>query len=235
MSVHTVIKKEIHAKASSQRAEVSARFFKTKPGEYGAGDIFIGLTVPDCRLIAKKYIHLTFTEIEKLLTSKIHEERLIALLILVSQYQSSNKDDKTKIFKFYLSHTKCINNWDLVDISADKIIGDYLYNKPLSTLKKLAKSKNLWEKRIAIIATFNFIKQGQAEPTYSLVTILIKDQHDLIHKACGWMLREAGKRVSLVDLKIFLNKYLDIMPRTMLRYAIEHFPEIERKRFLAKD
>jgi 3-methyladenine DNA glycosylase AlkD len=232
--VHTVIKKEIHAKASSQRAEVSARFFKTKPGEYGAGDIFIGLTVPGCRLIAKKYSDLSLSEIEKLLASKIHEERLIALLILVAQYQSESQVNKTKIFKFYLSHTQCINNWDLVDVSADKIIGDYLYNKPLSTLKRLASSKNLWEKRIAIIATFNFIKKGQAQATYTLVSILMNDQHDLIHKACGWMLREAGKRVSSTDLKTFLKKHLMVMPRTMLRYAIEHFPETERRKFLTK-
>lgn len=234
MISYAVIKKEIQKKSNPLRAEVSARFFKTKPGQYGAGDIFIGLTMPDCRIIAKKYSSLNLIEIKKLLASKIHEERLIALLILVTQYQHGNEVDKTKIFKFYLSHTKFINNWDLVDVSAEKIIGDYLYSKPLLILKKLAKSKNLWKKRIAIIATFNFIKRGQAQPTYTLVKILMNDQHDLIHKACGWMLRETGKRVSFIDLKIFLKKHLNIMPRTMLRYAIECFPETERKKFLAK-
>lgn len=234
MSEYTEICSAIHKQGNKQRARNVSRFFKTGPGEYGEGDIFLGLTVPMCRLVAQKYKNTSFVIIKKLLASKIHEERLIALLILVDQFTHGDKPTQTKIFNLYLLNTKHINNWDLVDLSADKIIGEYVYPKSIATLKKLAQSKNLWEKRIAMVATFAFIKKGEPTATFSIAQILIHDRHDLIHKACGWMLREVGKRVSKEQLQLFLKQYTTIMPRTMLRYAIEHFPEKERKRYLLK-
>jgi 3-methyladenine DNA glycosylase AlkD len=234
MSEYTEICSAIHKQGNKQRARNVSRFFKTGPGEYGEGDIFLGLTVPMCRLVAQKYKNTSFVIIKKLLASKIHEERLIALLILVDQFTHGDKPTQTKIFNLYLLNTKHINNWDLVDLSADKIIGEYVYPKSIATLKKLAQSKNLWEKRIAMVATFAFIKKGEPTATFSIAQLLIHDRHDLIHKACGWMLREVGKRVSKEQLQLFLKQYTTIMPRTMLRYAIEHFPEKERKRYLLK-
>ncbi len=228
------IRTAIQKSSNKKRALGSARFFKTGPGQYSEGDIFIGLTVPQSRDIALQFSHLSITDIKKLLSSKIHEERLIALLILARQFQQGNAIEKKAIYNFYIAHSKYVNNWDLVDLSADKIVGEYLQNKSQSILPKLAKSKNLWERRIAIVATFAFIKKGNYTITFKIAEILMHDNHDLIHKAVGWMLREVGKRVSTTQLKIFLNIHAATMPRTMLRYAIEHFSAIERKKYLLK-
>jgi 3-methyladenine DNA glycosylase AlkD len=228
------IKIVITKAGNKKRALGTARFFKTGIGQYGEGDIFIGLTVPISRVIAKQFKHLPIKNIGSLLRSKIHEERLIALLILVEQFRNASISEKKLIFNFYLSHTKYINNWDLVDLSADKIVGEYLVNKPPTLLIKLAHSKNIWERRISIIATFAFIKRGDYKITFRIVELLLTDNHDLIHKASGWMLREVGKRISFTILRTFLDQHAARMPRTMLRYSIEHFPEAERKKYLLK-
>jgi 3-methyladenine DNA glycosylase AlkD len=226
--------KDLMQKANPKKAKLLARFFKTGKGEYGEGDLFLGITVPESRKIAVKYSELPFSDISKLIKNKYHEARLIALLILVHQYRSCARPAlaQRKIFEFYLAHTKYINNWDLVDLSAGYIVGNYLYNKKKNILLKLAKSKNIWERRIAIISTFAFIYKGESKWTFHIVKMLLSDSHDLIHKACGWMLREVGKRVSEKDLTLFLDTYSYQMPRTMLRYAIERLPENKRRYYL---
>lgn len=232
MSSYALLVKEIRRQASSERALVSARFFKTKKGQYGEGDIFVGLTVPQCRSLVIQFFNLSLPDIKKLLASKIHEERLIALLLLVRQFEKGDEKTKKVIYNFYIKHTRFVNNWDLVDLSADKIVGAFLYNKPHPILYTLLTSRNLWERRIAIIATFAFIKKGTYEPTLKISLKLLQDKHDLIQKAVGWMLREVGKKCSRAVLIDFLQKHAHEMPRTMLRYSIEHFSEKERKRFL---
>lgn len=227
------VQKEIKAKRNPQKAVLLQRFFKTGKGEYAEGDIFYGLTVPQSRIIAKKFFDLPFTEIPKLLHSKIHEERAIALFILVEQFDKADEKNKKKIFDFYLASTKWINNWDLVDLSSYKIVGEYLVDKDAKILTKLAKSKNLWEKRIAIVSTFAFIRRGKLKESFRLAEMLMHDKHDLMHKAVGWMLREAGKRDE-VPLKVFLDTFAFTMPRTMLRYAIEKFPPRERQFYLSR-
>jgi len=226
------VKKSLLQLADPQKANFYPRFFKTAPGQYGEGDQFIGVTVPNTRLIVKKYKDLDFRELKELIQSPIHEERLCALLILVEQFKNGDTKTQEKIYKFYLANTKYINNWDLVDLSADKIVGAYLENKPKDILFKLSKSQYLWERRIAILATFHDIKKGEANFTLQIVKIIISDKHDLIHKAAGWMLREAGKRCNKKILTDFLDEYSTLMPRTMLRYAIERFPETERQKYL---
>ncbi len=221
------LKKEIRSVANPEKAKILKNFFKTGKGEYGEGDLFLGITVPQSRKIAIKHSSLPLSQIEKLLKSPIHEERLIALLILVNNYN----ENKEEIFNFYINNIKKINNWDLVDLTADKILGAHLIDKDKSILYKLSRSQNLWERRISIIATFHFIKNNQFEETLKIAELLLKDKHDLIHKAVGWMLREIGKR----DLKIeeqFLKQHHKEMPRTMLRYAIEKFPEEKRQDYL---
>lgn len=218
--------------ANPKKAIDVARFFKTSKGEYGEGDVFLGITVPQIRTVAKQCKGLSLKEIQKLLQSKIHEERLLALIILVNQFKKADEDKQKQIFDLYLSNTKYINNWDLVDASAEYIIGSYLINRSKNILKTLAQSKLLWERRIAIIATFQFIKQKQHEHTFIIAKILLKDDHDLIHKAVGWMLREVGKRISEAIEETFLQQHYQQMPRTMLRYAIERFDEKKRKKYL---
>lgn len=212
-------------------AATMQRFFKTGKGEYGEGDIFVGIKVPVQRKIAKQFRDLSFDDIGHLIKSKIHEERLISLFILVDQYQKADENRKEKIYSFYLKNRKYVNNWDLVDLSAPKIVGVHLLNKNKSILIKYAKSSNLWEKRVAMLSTYTFIKNGGFETTLQISDILLNDKHDLIHKAVGWMLREIGKK----DIKV-LEEYLkdryEKMPRTMLRYAIEKFPEQKRKKYL---
>ena len=225
------IKKDLNKLGTKKRAEASAWFFKTGKGEYGEGDVFLGITVPEQRKIAKKYFNLSLNNLKILISSKIHEYRLISLFILINKYKKSDNKDKKKIFNFYLKNTKCINNWDLVDISAPNIVGDYLLDKDRKILYKLAKSENLWEKRISIISTFRFIRENQFKDTLKISEILLNDEHDLIHKAVGWMLREIGKRDQKAEEK-FLKKYYKTMPRTMLRYAIEKFEENKRKFYL---
>ena len=213
----------------TKKALLLQRFFKTKKGEYGEGDIFWGLTVPQSRIIAKKFHELSLAEISKLLKSKIHEIRLIALLILVDQYAKTK--NKKLIIDFYIKNIKHINNWDLVDLSAHKILGDWFLDKPTTVLEKLVLSNNLWERRVAVLSCFPRIKNNDFALTLKLSKLLLTDKHDLMHKAVGWMLREMGKK-SLAPLKTFLNQYATVMPRTMLRYAIEKFPEKERKKYL---
>lgn len=229
MSQLSNLKSDLRLLARSERAEVSQRFFKTGKGQYGEGDVFIGLTVPDTRKIAKKYQDISLKDIKVLLQSKIHEERLCALLILVHLYQTTNK--KNEIVDYYLSHTKYTNNWDLVDLTADKILGNYLLDKDRKILYKLARSPSLWEKRISIVATYHLIKNNQFEDTLKISEILLKDKHDLMHKAVGWMLREVGNR-DLIVLEKFLKKHYKQMPRTMLRYTIEKFSEEKRQMYL---
>lgn len=226
-SLRKILKKQ----TNSEQAKILLRFFKTGKGKYGEGDKFLGIKVPVSRGIAKEFKDLSIPEIQELLNSEIHEERLIGLFILVEQFNGADGEKKNTIYKFYLKNTKKVNNWDLVDLSAHKIIGAYLADKDKQILFKLAKSKNLWERRIAVMSTFHFIKNGLYDVTLEISNILITDEHDLIHKAVGWMLREIGNR----DLKVeedYLKKYYKIMPRTMLRYAIEKFPEQKRQVYL---
>lgn len=220
--------------ANPQKAADSARFFKTKKGEYGYGDIFLGLTVPESRSIAKKHEALSLNELDKLLHSKFHEERLIALIILVAQFAKGKEIERKEIYELYLKNTAWINNWDLVDTSADKIVGYYLfkYKKGIHILKKLARSENLWERRIAIIATARFIYNSHPQEALDIADMLLTDTHDLMHKAVGWMLREVGKRCSREALEAYLKPRYKTMPRTALRYAIEHFPKDLRSQYL---
>lgn len=233
MNQLTQLKLEIEKIATKDRAIISQKYFKTGPGEYGHGDIFIGLTVPQTRELAKKYKNLDLNEIKNLLTSKIHEHRLLALFILVDKFKKSEEKIKQELCDFYLNHSKYINNWDLVDQSAHLILGEHLINKEKYILEKLSKSDNLWERRISIIATLQFIRKNQFEETFKIAEILLKDKHDLIHKAVGWMLREIGKK-DKNKLKDFLDKHHKIMPRTMLRYSIEHFSKEEKENYMSK-
>lgn len=225
------LKNDLNNLGNSEKVKPLGRFFKTGKGEYGEGDKFLGVSVPDQRKIAKKYQDLGLNNIQKLLDSKFHEYRQVALIILTHKYKKA--EDKKNIADFYLKNTKNINNWDLVDISAPKILGDYLLDKDRSVLYKLAKSKNLWEKRIAILSTYAFIKNGQFDDALKIAEILLNDQHDLIHKAVGWMLREIGNKNQIVEER-FLRKHYKNMPRTMLRSAIEKFDEKKRKFYMKK-
>ena len=227
----SALKYELKSLANPKQAKILQRFFKTKKGEYGEGDIFLGIKVPVQRKVAKKYYNLNFSQIQKLLDSKIHEHRMIALLILIDKCQKADDKNKKKIFEFYLKNSKNINNWDLVDLSAPKIVGNFLLKKDRKILSKLAKSKNLWEKRIAIVSTYSFIRNNQFEDTLKIARILLNDSHDLIHKAVGWMLREVGKKDEEI-LEGYLIRNYKKMPRTMLRYAIEKFEEDKRKSYL---
>lgn len=226
------IQKELKKYSSPQKAIILQRFFKTAPGQYGAGDKFIGITVPDIRRVVKNNTNLALSDVIQLLHSKIHEERLCALLILVAQFKKGDEKIKAKIYQTYLKNYQAINNWDLVDLTAPNIVGAYLSDKPKDILYKLARSKNLWQKRIAIIATFDFIYHQKADETLKIANILLHDEHDLIHKAVGWMLREVGKRVDEKILLKFLKQNYKTMPRTMLRYAIERLPEKLRLEYL---
>ena len=225
------VKEELKNLGNPEQAKLLQGFFKTGPGQYGEGDIFLGIKVPVQRKVAKKYKDLPLQEIQQLLDSKIHEHRLVGLLILVYNYEKSKKKEKVD---FYLSNTRNINNWDLVDLTANKILGDYLLDKNRSLLYNLAKSSDLWEKRISMISTAAFIKENDFNDTLKISEILLNDKHDLIHKAVGWMLREVGKKDQDVEEK-FLKKYYKNMPRTMLRYAIEKFEESKRKAYLRSE
>jgi 3-methyladenine DNA glycosylase AlkD len=222
---------DLQSIANPGHAAILARFFKTGPGEYGDGDVFIGIKVPALRKLAKEYKTLPFYEVECVLHSEIHEARLVALLILI--LQAINGDEKTNkvICDLYLTNTKYINNWDLVDLSAPNIVGPYLEDRSRKPLYKLARSSSLWERRISIISTFHFIRRGDFGDTLSIAEILLNDKEDLIHKAVGWMLREVGKRELTVEEE-FLARHFKVMPRTMLRYAIERFPERKRQTYL---
>jgi 3-methyladenine DNA glycosylase AlkD len=221
---------ELRAAGDPTRAANVAWFLKTGKGQYGEGDRFLGITVPAQRKIALRYRDLPLADIARLLASPLHEFRFAALEILVSQYERSA--DSEPIVAFYLDHTAGINNWDLVDTSAPYILGDYLKTRPRKILDRLAASPNLWERRIAIVSTLTLIKNGELDDTFRIARKLLEDPHDLIHKAVGWALREAG-RVSRPALQSFLQTNHAQLPRTALRYAIEHFPPAERKQILA--
>ena len=225
------LKKTIRANADKDHAKTMQWFFKTGKGEYGEGDKFVGIKVPVQRKIAKQFSKLNLEDLQILLDSKIHEERLISLLILVAKYDKADEKERENIYAFYKKNSKKINNWDLVDLSAPKIIGAHLLNRDKKILYKYAYSKNLWQKRISIISTYSFIKNRDFKTTLEISDILLNDDHDLIHKAVGWMLREVGKQ-DMNTLEKFLKKRYNKMPRTMLRYSIEKFPEKKRKRYL---
>jgi 3-methyladenine DNA glycosylase AlkD len=227
------VRKELKSMADPDKAAILHRFFKTGPGQYGEGDIFIGVMVPRLRQVAKKFSQLPFGEVKMLLYSRIHEERLVALLILAWRYSASNSRGKEEeIVKFYLDNIKQVNNWDLVDLSAPNILGAHLVDNrdKRLLLYRLARSENVWERRIAIVATQTFIRNGDFSDTLKIAEMLLQDRHDLIHKATGWMLREVGKRDAAPE-EAFLEKHYSVMPRMMLRYAIERLPESKRYRY----
>lgn len=225
------IQKQLDRLGNPETASTLQKFFKTGPGEYAEGDVFRGICVPVLRKLAKKYQDITLSDTEQLLTSTFHEDRLLALLVLVRVYSRSDDVTRTKIYKLYLDNTKFINNWDLVDGSAEHIVGDFLMKKDKEPLYGLARSSVLWERRVAIMSTFNYIKRGAFNETFKIAKMLITDTEDLIHKAVGWMLREVGKR-DLQAEESFLKAYYLQMPRTMLRYAIEKFPQAKRQAYL---
>lgn len=225
------IRKKLKALSSPEAARGAARFFKTGPGEYGEGDRFIGVNVPTLRTVSRAYRHLPLAEIASLLQSPIHEERHVALMILVLQATKADAAQRKIAFEFYLRHTPHINNWDLVDCSAPEIVGGYLFDRSRRPLLPLAKSKSLWERRIAVVATQYFIRRDDFGDTLTMSRMLLKDREDLIHKAAGWMLREVGKKNQRV-LEGFLDQHAATMPRTMLRYAIERFTPDRRRMYL---
>lgn len=247
MSLLNKLKKELKENSNFERAKINQKFFKTRKGEYGEGDIFLGIDVPIQRRISKKYLDLSLVDLQELLESKVHEHRFVALVILINKFSIKNKffnKEKSRgfrkqIFNFYIKNTKNINNWDLVDISAPNIIGNYLLEnsfkkskqRECNILYKLALSKNLWERRVAIISTFSFIRERHFNDAFKISKILLKDEHDLIHKAVGWMLREVGKRDQKI-LEGFLIKNYKNIHRTTIRYAIEKFPEKLREKYL---
>jgi 3-methyladenine DNA glycosylase AlkD len=225
------LRKELYALADPADAKFLQGFFKTGPGQYGAGDKFLGLRVPDMRRLVREYPDLEDSQALEMLRSRWHEERLLALLFLVRSYRRGDKAVRATVHRAYLANTRYINNWDLVDASAHYIVGQHLEARNIRLLERLARSDDIWERRIAIVATFHFIRAGEFRPTLKIAKLLVDDTHDLIHKAVGWMLREVGKRDRRV-LDTFLRKHYRTMPRTMLRYAIERHPERVRKQYL---
>ena len=228
------VRRALRQFASPERAIGVARFFKTGKGEYGEGDVFIGCSVPEQRIVARQFRALSIAAADELLTSKIHEERATALLILVARFNASPDEAvRKRIHRLYLKRLPYINNWDLVDSSAEYLVGGWLADKDRGVLDRFARSKHLWTRRVAMLATFHFIKAGSADDALRIAALLLDDRHDLIHKAVGWMLREVGKRVSLTPLRAFLKRHAATMPRTALRYAIERLPAAERAKWMA--
>jgi len=225
------LQKEIQSHKDPVRAKSSVWFFKTGKGQYGEGDVFLGLTVPLQRSVAKKFNTLPLEDLQKMLESKFHEYRFTALEILVMQFEKASIAEKKKIFNFYIKNSVRVNNWDLVDASAPYVTGEFLADKPRIVLYKFAQSGNLWKKRIAIVSTFAFIKRGEFADTLKIAELLLSDTHDLLHKAVGWALREVGKKDEKVLLK-FLRQHYANLPRTTLRYAIEKFSSAQRKNLL---
>ena len=227
------VQRELRRLGDPQRAGILQRFFKTGPGEYAEGDKFLGITVPQTRKLVRKYSHLTLNQVQTLLGSDYHEERLLAVLILVAQFKKADAELQQRIFRFYVKNKRYVNNWDLVDSSSPVIVGGFLRDKERTLLYDYAQSKNLWDRRIAIMATFTFIRVGDFSDSLALARILLRDSHDLIHKAVGWMLREIGKR-DLTTEERFLDAHSSQMPRTMLRYAIEKFDKNKKQHYLGK-
>ncbi|MBI2439558.1 MAG: DNA alkylation repair protein [Candidatus Moranbacteria bacterium] len=228
------VRQALRRVSRKDKAAILARFFKTGKGEYAEGDRFLGITVPQIRSLVRQYDALSVQEILTFLHSSFHEERLFALLVLVRQYERGDIKTRNKIYRLYLDNTRFINNWDLVDLSAHHIVGAHLEKKERKILDRLARSESLWERRIAMIATFYFTNQGDASPALAIAEKLIDDKQDLIHKAVGWMLREVGKRCSLQEEKMFLERYAKTMPRTALRYALERMNAREKKYFMER-
>jgi 3-methyladenine DNA glycosylase AlkD len=226
-----MMKARLRRFADKEKAEVLRGFFKTGPGQYGEGDLFLGVAVPSVRKVAREFRGAPLEEITKLLPSAWHEERLLALLMLVDRFATGDDGLKTKIYRLYLRNTRYINNWDFVDLTAPNIVGAYLEDKSRKQLYAFARSKDLWKRRISILATFAFIRRNDFVDTLGISELLLADGHDLMHKAVGWMLREVGKR-SLSAEEKFLKRHYKTMPRTMLRYAIERFPEAKRQKYL---
>jgi 3-methyladenine DNA glycosylase AlkD len=229
------LRAEMRRLADPAKAAGSAWFFKTGKGQYGEGDVFLGLTVPQQRALVRRYSGLAFDEIRCLLESRFHEERLVALLILVRRFQRATAPaERKRIYAFFMRHRHRANNWDLVDSSAPYIAGGYLYHTGgAAVLDRLARSRNLWERRIAMVSTLYFICRGDPAPALRIAEALVDDREDLIHKAAGWMLREAGKRCGEAVLESFLDRHAPRMPRTMLRYAVERLPDAKRRRYMA--
>lgn len=226
------IRARLRKRADPARVPILQRFFKTGPGEYGEGDVFAGITVPDLRDLCRECRDTAIPQILELLASTVHEERLLALMLMVDAFKRGTDARKRDIYRLYLANTKFINNWDLVDSSAAQIVGAWLSTRSRAPLRRLARSSSLWERRIAIIATLFFIRQDDLDETFRIADLLRTDDQDLMHKAVGWMLREAGKRNPETQREYLKTRYRR-MPRTMLRYAIERFPEAERRRYLA--
>jgi 3-methyladenine DNA glycosylase AlkD len=226
------IRQRLKGLAQAGRAGMAARYFRAYPGGYGEGDVFLGISMPDLRSCAKACGLVNMETIRDLLGSHVHEERMLALLLLISSYEKGSPSEREDIFRFYLDNTRSINNWDLVDVSAPPIVGTHLLDGDKAVLSKLARSGSLWEKRIAMVSTLAFIRQGRLDHTFGLARLLLSDREDLMHKAVGWMLREAGKRDE-GSLRAFLDEHGHAMPRTMLRYAIERFPSEIRAHYLA--
>jgi 3-methyladenine DNA glycosylase AlkD len=226
------IRAEMRKMADPEKAKDLQWFFKTGPGEYGESDIFLGLRVPQVRRLAQKHKELAMTHIGSLLASPIHEERQLALCIMVWHYEKGSEADRRRLYRFYLDHIAHINNWDLVDGSAPRIVGRHLLRRSRAPLFRMARARSLWKRRIAILATFYFIREGDYADSLKIAEMLLEDREDLIHKAAGWMLREVGNR-SPADAEAFLKQHYRHMPRTMLRYAIEKFPETKRQAYLS--
>lgn len=226
--------RDLEKYSNMKDAEFLQRFFKTGKGQYGEGDIFIGVRMPACRIVAKEYMDLSLNELQKILDTIVHEQRMAALIILTLKYPKAT--NKQEIYDFYLSNVYKgnINNWDLIDVTTPHIIGVYLFDKPRDILYDLARSQDIWQKRVSVLATFQFIKKGDASTSLELAEILLHDEHDLIQKAVGWMLREIGKRCDRELLLTFLNQHAHEMPRTMLRYSIEHLTPIQKKLYMQK-
>jgi len=225
------MRKRLRELEDPDKAKILQRFFKTGPGAYGEGDLFLGIPVPRLRKVSKECDAMAMGEVEALLKSSVHEERLLALLILIRKYDREDESGKKSIYTLYLKSTRWINNWDLVDLSAPNIVGEFLMRRSRKPLYKLAHSPVLWNRRVAILATFRFIKERQFDDTLGIGEILLRDKEDLIQKAVGWMLREVGKRDPIVQ-EAFLKEHYKQMPRTMLRYAIERFPAAKRALFM---
>lgn len=231
-SLRERIIKDLESVSNSQKADILQRFFKTRKGEYGEGDIFVGIVVPNLRAVSKKYFkEMEVDDWKYFISSKIHEYRLFALLSLTYMYETSDETMRGSIYSFYIANLKYVNNWDLVDLSAPNIVGRYLKDKERGMLYELANSGNLWKQRVSIVATYAYIKENDFADTLDIAKLLLNNKHDLIHKAVGWMLREVGKRDQGVE-EDFLKQYFKEMPRTMLRYAIERFDENKRQEYL---
>jgi 3-methyladenine DNA glycosylase AlkD len=226
------LEKALKAAANPERAAFLAHYFKTGKGEYGEGDIFLGITVPARRKIALQHRSLALADIKTLLKSRIHEHRAAALDILAAQYKRGDERQRNQITKFYLANTRCINNWDLVDASCRPILGEHLKTNPRTILNKLCRSKNLWDRRIAIVSTMSLVWTNELDDAFRIAEALLSDEHDLMHKAVGWVLRETGRKDRARLLSFLQTNYARI-PRTALRYAIEHFPPDQRKKLLA--